>query len=276
MPDPKLSRPVNVQFPDFGVFTFESHHSQDFYMPTANHDFAKILFVIDGRGDLEHRGSRIPLVREVPIYIPAFHAHRITDAAKQPLSLYMVCIAMNCLPPTVARQLDTLKLTELRNIHQQKQWYTHFRRLLYEQTMNRSDRSLVMLEIVLWMLAQITRYQRQEFTEQDDAAERVNTVIRRMATNFFEPITLQETASQAKLSERRFSQLFRAQTNDSWLNYLRNLRINHACHLLKNTDRSVTAIAFESGFSDLSNFYRAFKQTIGKSPLEWRNGNRMS
>ncbi|WP_136082395.1 helix-turn-helix domain-containing protein [Pontiella desulfatans] len=73
--------------------------------------------------------------------------------------------------------------------------------------------------------------------------------------------------------ERRFSQLFRHVNGTSWLNHLRALRIEHACRLLKKSDHSPTAIAYECGFSDLSNFYRAFKKKTGLAPLEYREGS---
>jgi transcriptional regulator GlxA family with amidase domain len=81
-----------------------------------------------------------------------------------------------------------------------------------------------------------------------------------------------EAAHRAGLSERRFSQLFREITGSSWLSHLRALRLDHATRLLRHTERSITAIAFECGFTDLSNFYRAFKTANDCSPLELRSG----
>jgi AraC-like DNA-binding protein len=40
--------------------------------------------------------------------------------------------------------------------------------------------------------------------------------------------------------------------------------------LFKRIDHSPTAIAYECGFSDLSNFYRAFKKKTNQAPLEYR------
>ena len=76
------------------------------------------------------------------------------------------------------------------------------------------------------------------------------------------------------MSRRRFTQLFREVTGSSWADHRTELRINYACRLLRETDRGIIAIAFESGFEDLSSFYRAFKRQTGDSPIRWRPRNR--
>jgi AraC family L-rhamnose operon regulatory protein RhaS len=48
------------------------------------------------------------------------------------------------------------------------------------------------------------------------------------------------------------------------------LRIEYACQLLREASRSILAIAFETGYEDLSSFYRAFKREKGLPPRAWR------
>jgi AraC family L-rhamnose operon regulatory protein RhaS len=87
---------------------------------------------------------------------------------------------------------------------------------------------------------------------------------------FFEATDLDHTAAALGMSRRRFTHLFRLATGTSWSAYLTRLRIDYACQLLRETPRSVLAIAFESGYEDLSNFYRAFKRRQGLPPQAWR------
>ena len=54
-----------------------------------------------------------------------------------------------------------------------------------------------------------------------------------------------------------------------------SLRLKHAAELLSETDRSVSAVAFESGFDDLSNFHHCFKSAHGCSPLAYRQLRRV-
>jgi AraC-like DNA-binding protein len=52
--------------------------------------------------------------------------------------------------------------------------------------------------------------------------------------------------------------------------YLNDLRIDHAKHLLETTDKQIIRISLDSGFNDLSHFNRTFKKIVGSSPSEYR------
>ena len=53
-------------------------------------------------------------------------------------------------------------------------------------------------------------------------------------------------------------------------NYVVHLRLTHAKQLLETTEESVTEIALQSGFSNVSYFIRAFKNAYDKPPLKYR------
>lgn len=52
---------------------------------------------------------------------------------------------------------------------------------------------------------------------------------------------------------------------------LREARIRHACVLLKDSDKSINEVAFDCGFSDPKYFSKCFKNSIGKTPTEYRD-----
>lgn len=54
------------------------------------------------------------------------------------------------------------------------------------------------------------------------------------------------------------------------LDFLREARIKHACQLLRQSDNSIADIAYHCGFNDPKYFSRAFKQTTGQSPTEYK------
>lgn len=265
----KRSLPAEVNFPDFGIFALESHHGEAFRMDAMQHDFAKLLLVIDGKGTLDAAEESYSLSSETPVYIPAGVIHRIIDESGNPLSLYAVCMARNCVPPSIGRLMEKLSLTLMRTHYNTLQWHERFRHLLYEQTMGRFDRNIAILEIVLWMLRQVSR-NKPVVPGRENSMDRVRAHTREMEQDFYREQTLMEAAQQTGLGGRRFSQLFRELNGCSWLSRLRNLRIEHACRLLKETDHSSTAVAYECGFSDLSNFYRAFKKNTGIAPQDYR------
>jgi AraC family L-rhamnose operon regulatory protein RhaS len=103
-------------------------------------------------------------------------------------------------------------------------------------------------------------------------SEVMSGYVKDLEQRFFEPMDIDREAARLRMSRRRFTQLFRVQTGQSWLEHITRLRIGHAQYLLRQTRRSVTAIAFECGYEELSSFYRAFKKQTGLAPLEWREG----
>ncbi len=88
--------------------------------------------------------------------------------------------------------------------------------------------------------------------------------------NFFESQSLAAAAAACHMSRRYFSTAFRRRTGSSWLEYVNRLRVAHAIELLRATDRKMASIAFQSGFEDVSTFYRAFHRITGKRPGAWR------
>lgn len=86
-----------------------------------------------------------------------------------------------------------------------------------------------------------------------------------------EPVTLAEAAAVAKMSPKSFCRFFKANTGKTLVTYLHELRIGEACRLLLETDRSVSEIALDCGFNNLSNFNRRFRQLKDTTPREFRS-----
>jgi AraC-like DNA-binding protein len=56
----------------------------------------------------------------------------------------------------------------------------------------------------------------------------------------------------------------------SYSDYVRNIKISHACYLLRNTHESVIDIAEQCGYASVSSFNRNFKQLTSMSPTQYR------
>src|ERR1035441_1577086 len=104
------------------------------------------------------------------------------------------------------------------------------------------------------------------FESGSDSTERVARYAMSLKSRFFRQETLGEAAAAVGLGQRQFTDLFRKVTGKTWRPYILGLRLNRAAGLLAETDRSVVAVAFESGFDDLSNFNHFFKAAYGYSP----------
>jgi AraC-like DNA-binding protein len=88
--------------------------------------------------------------------------------------------------------------------------------------------------------------------------------------NSTEPVDLDDAAAVAGLSPFHFLRLFANVLGVTPHQYLVRSRLRHAARLLADEDRSITDIAFDVGFGDLSNFVRTFHRAAGVSPRGFR------
>jgi AraC-like DNA-binding protein len=87
---------------------------------------------------------------------------------------------------------------------------------------------------------------------------------------FTQPVTLADCAAEAGLSPWHALRAFRAAFGETPKEFLTRLRLEHARHLLTVTDRSVTEVCFEVGFSSLGTFSDLFRRHVGCPPTAYR------
>jgi AraC family transcriptional regulator len=85
-----------------------------------------------------------------------------------------------------------------------------------------------------------------------------------------QPIDLQRAASEVKVSPYHFLRLFAEVLGVTPHQYLVRSRLRHAARLLADDTRSVTDVALDAGFADLSNFVRTFHRAARVSPSRFR------
>ena len=98
----------------------------------------------------------------------------------------------------------------------------------------------------------------------------VKKAIRYIEENFSETIVLSDLSSISGLSSKYFERIFKEMTGKSPMRYLNAYRIYKAAERLKMTNDSVTEIAYDCGFSDLSYFIKHFKIAQGVTPSGFR------
>ncbi len=89
-------------------------------------------------------------------------------------------------------------------------------------------------------------------------------------TNLREKLTVDALATRANLSTDYFSRLFQQETGERPLALIRSKRIERAQFLLVASDMTLSVIAAETGFDDLSYFSRVFTKLTGRTPGSYR------
>jgi AraC-like DNA-binding protein len=100
--------------------------------------------------------------------------------------------------------------------------------------------------------------------------ERINPVLAYLVENFREQVSLNEAASIAHMTTNAFCKYFKKITRKTFMETTIEYRLNYAIQQLVQTDKPISDISFESGFGDVSHFYKMFKLKMHISPLNYR------
>lgn len=100
--------------------------------------------------------------------------------------------------------------------------------------------------------------------------ERVNKVCQYVFENFTAEVNLNKAASIIHMNPPAFCFYFKKRTCKNFSQFVNEIRIGHACKLLMETEKTVLEICFASGFNNLSNFNRRFKELHQVSPSVYR------
>ena len=90
---------------------------------------------------------------------------------------------------------------------------------------------------------------------------------------YAEPLDVRAVAAVAHISPAHFIRTFRAVFGETPHRYLQRRRVERSMFLLRETDRSVTGICFDVGFTSLGTFSRTFRTIVGETPSGYRLGN---
>ncbi len=93
--------------------------------------------------------------------------------------------------------------------------------------------------------------------------------------NFQNDITIEDIAAVCGLNRTYFGKIFKEALGKTPQEFLVNYRMLKAAELLKLTTLSIGDIGIAVGYANQMHFSRAFKNSYGISPREWRNQNRM-
>lgn len=104
---------------------------------------------------------------------------------------------------------------------------------------------------------------------QNDHNHRINQVYKYVMTNFKNHLSIDQIAAEISMTPTSFCRFFRKTTNKSFVQYVNEIRIGYACKLLYEDKFSISQIAFECGFDNLSNFNKQFKKIKQVTPSQF-------
>lgn len=103
-----------------------------------------------------------------------------------------------------------------------------------------------------------------------DAQNKIGLVFEYTMNHYQEKILLKDVASLIHQSVPGFCKYFKTNTKKTYIQFLNQVRIDHACKLIKNTNKNITDICYECGFSNWANFSVQFKKSRHMTPSQYR------
>lgn len=133
---------------------------------------------------------------------------------------------------------------------------------------------IVLAEIRARLLRLALEYNEQndiEFTPSEQfAPSSFHRALEVITRHYNEPLRIAQIAKKSNVSPRHLARIFRENTGQTINHYITQLRLSHAQQLLVTSDRTVTDIMYDSGFTCPTHFYKVFREQTGCTPREYR------
>lgn len=100
--------------------------------------------------------------------------------------------------------------------------------------------------------------------------ERIHPIFAYLVENFRGDISLDSAAAAIRMTPNAFCRYFKKITRKTFMETVIEYRLNYATQQLVQTDKPISAICFDSGFGDISHFYKMFRSRMQLSPLNYR------
>lgn len=100
--------------------------------------------------------------------------------------------------------------------------------------------------------------------------ELIQKVLGVIEHSYMEDLSLALLADEAGFNSSYLSRLFKMETGKGFVQYLREVRMKHACKMLEETNKTNMEVAKLVGYWDEKHFRRTFKKDFGMTPGEYR------
>ena len=147
--------------------------------------------------------------------------------------------------------------------------------LMYELNQKKEFERLIIMLKILSILSDSDNYKVlskalpvESLSKNSD--ERLNEIFNFTIKHFPDDIRLKQVAGIANMTVSAFCKYFKLHTGKTYIEFLNEIRISNACKMLREDKKSIEIVAFDTGFKNLSNFNRQFKQINRITPSEFR------
>lgn len=277
--------PFKIPKPHQDAFYFQIDDGCVFYNKLHQHEEIQLSYIVEGSGTLIVGDSVNYYSRDDVLIIGSHLPHvfksddRITKSKM--LTLFFTQESFG---------KDFFKIEELQELQQFFERSKHGFKLdsdnkhlknLFFQMENASKLSQFLMLLQMLKIASTGDYKSlssfiYDKKYSDIEGHRLRNVFEYTMNHFEGNISLDVVSEVANMTKNAFCKYFKKRTNKTYVQFLNELRLEHACKLLRDQNiYPIAEIAESCGFTNISNFNRQFKSLMGMTPLSYRKNQRL-
>ena len=245
-----------------GLNLHEGIYKPDIRVPLHSHQQAFFCIALTGRCEETYAGRSRTYAPFSAEFLPPNHDHSLTFFQNQTRAFSVG------LGPEWLKQAREYSLKLDHSVFGRPGLSSLFLRLYKEFLKSDTAAPIAIEGLMLQMLSEVSR-------RNDEDVERLPPrwflqVIELLHSNFQERLTMTQIAATVGIHRVHLARQFQRFKNCTVGEYIRVLRIQHACHELSDSEESPAAIGAAAGFADQSHFCRTFKRLVGMTPVQYR------
>ena len=249
------------------LYISESKYENDWISLPHSHHFTELFYVLNGKGEFVINDKTFEIQKDDFIIVNSNVSHNETSSSEDPL--HYVVMGTD----ELEFEISSGKNYFIYNFaSHNKLLHFYIKSILAEMRAQDDHFEYVCQNLFQNLIYQIQRWTKIQFlgTQSQKTNKECRFIEQYLNEHFREDISLQSLSEIVHLSKYYLAHAFKEYRGVSPINYLTQIRINEAKHLLETTDFSAAKIADFTGFSSQSYFSQIFHKETGMTPNKYR------
>lgn len=262
-------------------------HEHDLTEKEHFHDFVELVFIVKGQGIQVLEGHEYTVSAGDVFVLQGYQRHYFKDASSVEIVNLMFDGINN--PGIISEEIKQLEgFKALFILEPQYRSSYKFKNMLHltrdelapmeiilntmflEQSQKKEGYQIILVQRFIELIILLSRHYSGIKTTKAKALLRISKVIDFMENHYFENIYIDTLSEMAFMSKRNFMRTFQGATGMTPNNYLKQIRLQKARALLRESSRQVEEISTLCGFSDSNYFIKCFREAYGATPNKFR------
>ena len=262
-------------------------HAFDLTETEHYHDFIELVFILNGQGRQVLEDNEYLVSAGDVFVLQGNQRHYFKDASQvEIVNVMFDGINNKDMVPGQVRQMEGYKaLFILEPFYRANHHFKNMLRLnreelarielilnamFHEQEQQQEGCELILANRLQELIVVLSRHYSNIETTRARTLVSIGKVIEYMEANYAENMYIETLSAMACMSKRNFMRTFKGAVGLSPIHYLRQVRLQQARKMLRETTDQISGIALSCGFTDSNYFIKSFRQAYGTTPYRFR------